>query len=183
MSKAIIFFADGLEECEALITVDLLRRAGVEVTIASVMGREEVIGAHKIAIRCDTLAESLDLSAADAVILPGGLPGTDHLYASDLVKSTVQAYADAGKLVAAICAAPTVPGRMGLLQGKRATCYPGCEDGLLGADYTDAETVRDGNFITGSSLGAAIPFALSIIAYLEGQETSDNVRKSIVYRH
>lgn len=183
MSKAIIFFADGLEECEALITVDLLRRAGVEVTIASIMGREEIVGAHKISIRCDALAESVDLNAADAVILPGGLPGTEYLYESALVRNAVQSFADAGKLVAAICAAPTVPGRMGLLKGRRATCYPGCEENLPGADYLDAETITDGNFITGSSLGAAIPFALSIIAYLQGQEAGDKVRKSIVYRH
>ena len=183
MSKAIIFFADGLEECEALITVDLLRRAGVEVTIASVMGRAEITGAHKIAVRCDAVAEALDLNAADAVILPGGLPGTEYLYESALVRETVQAYAEAGKLVAAICAAPTVPGRMGLLKGRRATCYPGCEEDLPGADYVDAETVTDGDFVTGSALGAAIPFALSIIAYLDGQEASDRVRRSIVYRH
>ncbi len=183
MSKAIIFFADGLEECEALITVDLLRRAGVEVVIASVMGREEIVGAHKIQIRCDALAESLDLNSADAVILPGGLPGTEYLYESERVRSAVQSFAEAGKLVAAICAAPTVPGRMGLLKGKRATCYPGCEADLIGADYTDAETITDGSFITGSSLGAAIPFALAVIAWLDGQEKSDEVRSSIVYRH
>ena len=183
MSKAIIFFADGLEECEALITVDLLRRAGVEVTIASVMGRAEIVGAHKIRILCDAVAESVDLSAADAVILPGGLPGTEHLYESALVRGAVQSFAEAGKLVAAICAAPTVPGRMGLLKGKRATCYPGCEGDLEGADYADTETVTDGNFVTGSSLGAAIPFALAVIAWLDGQEKSDEVRKSIVYRH
>ena len=183
MSKAIIFFADGLEECEALVTVDLLRRAGVEVVIASIMSREEIVGAHKIAIRCDALAEALDLNAADAVILPGGLPGTEYLYESELVRGAVQTCADAGKLVAAICAAPTVPGRMGLLKGRRATCYPGCEENMPGADYVDVETVTDGNFVTGSGLGAAIPFALAVIAYLDGQEKSDKVRRSIVYRH
>ena len=117
------------------------------------------------------------------MILPGGIPGTPNLAASETVCSLVRAFHDAGRLVAAICAAPTVLGGLGLLEGKRATCYPGCEGDLGGADYSDAEVIRDGNIITGSALGAAIPFALEIIAYLEGPDIAEKKRRSIVYRH
>ena len=182
MSKAVIFFAPGSEECEGLIAVDLLRRAGVEVQICAVSDQTTVTCSHGARIVCDALAEDADPDA-DAVILPGGIPGTPNLAASETVCRTVRAYYDAGKLVAAICAAPTVLGGLGLLQGRRATCYPGCEGELGGADYVDAEVIRDGNVITGCSLGAAIPFALEIIAYLEGPDIAAKKKASIVYRH
>lgn len=182
MSKAVIFFAPGLEECEGLVTVDLLRRAGVEVQICAVSNDRTIAGAHGIRIVCDALASDADRTA-DAVILPGGIPGTPNLAASRTVCDLVREFDASGRLVAAICAAPTVLGGLGLLEGRRATCYPGCEDGLGGADYIDAETVRDGNIITGSGLGAAIPFALELIAYLEGPDIAEKKRRSIVYRH
>ena len=183
MPKAICYFAPGLEECEGLVTVDLLRRAGVEVTIAAVSEDLLITGAHGIAIRCDASADRCEAGGYDAVILPGGMPGTEHLYASETVTDTVKRFAADGRLVAAICAAPTVPGRLGLLEGKRATCYPGCEDQLSGAEHVDAEAVTDGNFITASGLGAAIPFALAIIAALLGDAAAARVKQSIVYRH
>ena len=182
MSKAVIFFAPGLEECEGLVTVDLLRRAGVEVQICAVSDDRTITGAHGIRIVCDALAAEYD-SGADAVILPGGIPGTPNLAASETVCAAVRAFHAAGKLVAAICAAPTVLGGLGLLQGRRATCYPGCEGDLGGADYIDAEVVRDGSIITGCSLGAAIPFALEIISALEGADVAAMKKESIVYRH
>ena len=182
MSKAVIFFAPGLEECEGLVTVDLLRRAGVEVQICAVSNDRTIAGAHGIRIVCDALASDADRTA-DAVILPGGIPGTPNLAASRTVCDLVREFDASGRLVAAICAAPTVLGGLGLLEGRRATCYPGCEENMPGADYVDVETVTDGNFVTGSGLGAAIPFALAVIAYLDGQEKSDKVRRSIVYRH
>ena len=182
MSKAVIFFAPGLEECEGLVTVDLLRRAGVEVQICAVSNDRTIVGAHGIRIVCDALASDADRTA-DAVILPGGIPGTPNLAASKTVCDLVREFDASGKLVAAICAAPTVLGGLGLLEGRRATCYPGCEDGLGGAEYIDAETVCDGNIITGSGLGAAIPFALELIAYLEGPDIAEKKRRSIVYRH
>ena len=182
MSKAVIFFAPGLEECEGLVTVDLLRRAGVEVQICAVSNDRTIAGAHGIRIVCDALASDADRTA-DAVILPGGIPGTPNLAASRTVCDLVREFAASGRLVAAICAAPTVLGGLGLLEGRRATCYPGCEDGLGGAEYIDAETVCDGNIITGSGLGAAIPFALELIAYLEGPDIAEKKRRSIVYRH
>lgn len=183
MSRAVIFFAPGLEECEGLVTVDLLRRAGVDVTIAAVSDSPEVVGAHGIAIRCDALAGALKTDDFDAVILPGGMPGTENLLQSPLVCAAVKDFAAAGKLVAAICAAPTVPGRLGLLADRRATCYPGCEDKLFAAEHVEADVVTDGNVITGRALGAAIPFALAIIAALDGKENAERVKQSIVYQH
>ena len=171
MSKAILFFADGLEECEGLLVVDLLRRAGITVQTVSISGRAEVTSAHNVTLRCD------------AVVLPGGMPGTTHLAESALVARTVRSYAAQGKLVAAICAAPSVLGGLGLLQGKRATVYPGFEDKLAGAIVTDGEFVTDGNIVTACGLGAAIPFALELIRLLEGDATAAQVRASIGYRH
>ena len=183
MSKAICYFAPGLEECEGLVTVDLLRRAGVEVTIAAVSESLLITGAHGIAIRCDALASECNAADFDAVILPGGMPGTEHLYESETVRAAARDFAAAGKTLAAICATPTVLGRLGLLEGRRATCYPGCEAQLLGAEHLEAEAVVDGNIITGAGLGAAIPFALAVITALEGEETAQRIRQSIVYRH
>ncbi len=182
MSKAVIFFAPGLEECEGLVTVDLLRRAGVEVQICAVADTLTVAGAHGIRIVCDAPAQNADPDA-DAVILPGGIPGTPNLAASKTVCEFVRAFHKSGRLVAAICAAPTVLGRIGLLSDKRATCYPGCEDQLFCAKYEIAETVTDGSIITASGLGAAIPFGLAIIAALLGQDEAERIRKKINYLH
>lgn len=183
MSKAILFFADGLEECEGLLVVDLLRRAGIEVQTVSISGKAEVTSAHGVTLRCDAVAEAANLADADAVVLPGGMPGTTHLAESEIVARTVRDYAARGKLVAAICAAPSVLGGLGLLAGKRATVYPGFEDKLTGAILTDGECVTDGNIVTSCGLGAAIPFALELIRRLDGAAKADHVRESIGYRH
>ena len=186
MSKAVIFFAPGLEECEGLVTVDLLRRAGVEVQICAVADDLTITGAHGIRIVCDapgTASTIPGLLAPFAFNDPARVILAMGIAASELVCGFVRAFHDAGKLVAAICAAPTVLGGLGLLEGRRATCYPGCEDGLGGAQYVDAEVIRDGSIITGCSLGAAIPFALEIISCLEGPDVAEKKRRSIVYRH
>ena len=133
MSKAVIFFAQGLEECEGLLCVDILRRAGVEVTVAAVGGERVVRSARQVSVVADALAEELDYSGFDAVILPGGLPGVDHLKADATVRRTCCDFAAAGKLVAAICAAPTALAEFGLLAGKRATVYPGMDAALTAA--------------------------------------------------
>ena len=153
MSKAVIFFAPGLEECEGLLCVDLLRRSGVEVTIAA--------------------------------ILPGGIPGVDNLKADATVRKVCTEFAAAGKVVAAICAAPSVLAAFGILQGKKATVYPGMEDKLTsaGAEYTGLPITLDGNIITGEALGAAIPFALALASRLAGQQASNAVKQGIVYRY
>lgn len=118
MSKAVVFFADGTEECEALLVVDLLRRAKVEVIVASAMGRKELVSSHKIHLTADALAEEVDYSHVDLVVLPGGIPGTPNLAANKTVTDTCAAFAKAGKKVAAICAAPSILASLGLLEGK-----------------------------------------------------------------
>ena len=183
MSKVLCCFAPGLEECEGLVSVDLLRRAGVDVTIAAVSEKRRIVGAHGIQIDCDALLTEVDYSAYDALLLPGGMPGTENLFEDEIVRALACDYAEAGRIVAAICAAPTVIGRLGLLKSRRATCYPGCEDRLFAAEHVDADTVRDGNIITGRALGAAIPFALEVIAALEGNDAAQTVKSSIVYNH
>jgi len=184
MSKAVIFFARGLEECEGLLCVDLLRRAGVEVTIAAVGGSQTVTSARQVNVVADDLAEDLDYTAFDACILPGGIPGVDNLKADATVRKVCQEFAAAGKYVAAICAGPTVLAGFGVLQGKKATVYPGMDAPLTegGAEYTGLPLTIDGNIVTGEALGAAIPFALALARLLAGAEASDRVKKAIVYQ-
>lgn len=182
MSKACVFLANGLEECEGLVTIDILRRAGVEVTTASIHEDKLISSSHNISFYADVLAAELDMAQFDMVVLPGGLGGTNHLAASSFVAETVKAFAaDESKLVAAVCAAPSVLGMLGLLQGKKATCYPGFEDKLLGAEATGEPVVEDGNIITGKGLGATIPFALHLAARLEGAEKAEEIRQQIMY--
>ena len=183
MSKAVIFFAPGLEECEGLLCVDILRRAGVEVTIAAVGGDRVVRSARQVNVLADALAEELDYSVFDAVILPGGIPGVDNLKADATVRRVCTEFAAAGKIVAAICAGPTVLAGFGLLGGKQATVYPGMDDKMDGAVCTGSEVTVDGKITTGRALGAAIPFALALAGRLAGQDAADSVRKGIVYRY
>lgn len=156
MSKAVVFLADGTEECEALLVVDLLRRAKVEVIVASAMGRRELVSSHKIHLTADALAEEVDYSDVDMVVLPGGIPGTPNLAANKTVTETCAAFAKAGRKVAAICAAPA-SWPLGLLEGRNATAHAGFQDQLAGAIVHDEEVVVDGNITTSYGLGGAIP--------------------------
>ena len=180
MSKAVIFFAPGLEECEGLLCVDILRRAGVDVTIAAVGGARVVQSARQVNI----VADALDYTQFDACILPGGIPGVPNLKADATVRKVCTDFAAAGKKVCAICAAPTALAAFGVLQGKKATVYPGMDADLTaaGAAYTGLPLTIDGNIITGEALGAAIPFALAIARELAGPDAAARVKKAIVYQ-
>lgn len=180
MKKVIVFMADGTEECECLITVDLLKRAGISVLTASVMGRNMVTSSHGIRIEADCLAEDVDYNSYDAVVMPGGLPGADHLRENAIVRDACVSFAGAGKAVAAICAAPRNLAAFGLLDGKKATVYPGFEKDMRGAVVTNTAVAVDGNIITGRALGAAMPFALEIIKFLLGNEAAEQVADKIV---
>lgn len=182
MRKVCVFLADGFEECEGLLVVDLLRRAGVEVTTASLNADTAVCSSHGIRLQADAVAAWLDLDGFDMLVLPGGGQGTENLAASELVTSAVRRQLEAGRQVAAICAAPSVLGRMGLLDGLEATCYPGFEHYMPAARMQDADVAQTPQIITGRALGAAIPFALALIARLEGAEKAEAVRRAIVYR-
>lgn len=183
MKKASIFLAPGFEEVEALTPMDLLRRASVQVTVVSVGEERQVTGSHQITVQADALFEEMDFAQEDLFILPGGQPGTNNLKACRKLRTLLEDADGKGKLLAAICAAPTVLGDMGLLKGKNATCYPGCEEGLTGARYLTEPVVVDGTITTSRGVGTAIPFALSLIEQLFGKEKSEEIRRSIIYGH
>ena len=149
--------------------------------MVSITGSKAVEGSHGIKLEADATIEDFDLDGVDMIILPGGMPGTKNLDACGSLKDKIKEFNDAGKMLAAICAAPTVFGKMGILNGKRACCYPGCEGDLLGATVTADAVTKDGNFITSRGMGTAIPFALAILEHFKGKEASDQMAKGIVY--
>ena len=175
-----MFCADGLEEVEALATLDVLRRAGIEVKTVGVSGKTAA-GPHGI---CFTTHITLDESPSDqapaGVTRPGGGVGTETLYGNETVKDAVLKTAEAKGLVCAICAAPSVPGRLGLLEGRSAVCYPGFEKCLRGAKISESRVVRDGNFITAAGMGCAVRFGLEIVSAVKGKEAADGVAASIM---
>ena len=180
MSKVNVYLADGFEEVEGLTVLDLLRRAGIETDMVSIMGRKEITGARKIPVLADKLFEEQD--DPDVIVLPGGMPGTLHLKAHEGLADLIRKADKEGKLLAAICAAPTIYGEMGLLEGKNATCYPGMEDKLLGANWQEQPVVFDGNFVTSRGVGTAIAFALTLVTILKDEETAKSLANSIVYK-
>lgn len=183
MSKVLMFFANDTEECEALITADLLYRAGIEVTIAAVGGSLQCTSSHKVHITADVLAEDVNPADFDLLVLPGGWPGTKNLEECPAVIGAVTYFAQAGKPIGAICAAPSILGHMGLLQGKKATSFVSFRQELTGAEVLDIEVVTDGNITTSYGLGGAIPFGLELVRILTGQQAADKVREAVQYRH
>lgn len=182
MSKIGVFMADGCEEIEGLAVVDVARRAKFEIVMISITGKKEVLGSHDIVFTADALASEVDYGTLDAIVLPGGMPGTKHLGEDRTVSEIIRTFAAEGKLVCAICAAPSVLGAAGLLRGRRATCHPGFEDKLAGADIREEEVVVDGNIITSRGMGTAIPFALEIVRYFADDAAVDEIQKGLVYR-
>ena len=173
-----VFLANGFEEIEALATVDILRRAGVDVVTVGV-GSNMPVGAHGIAVCADISEAELLLEAIDGVVLPGGMPGTTNLEASVVVRDAIVYAYERDMLVAAICAAPSILGHSGYLRDKKATCYPGFESELFGATVTQAGVVVDGNIITASGAGVAVDFALELVRYLVSDEVADTIRGGI----
>ena len=180
MAKVYAFLADGLEEVECLAVVDVLRRSGVEVTLVSVTGDRKVTGSHGIELGTDALFEDVNPDVADVLFLPGGMPGTNNLKAHMGLRAAVECANKQGRRIAAICAAPSILGSMGLLKGRTATCYPGFEEKLEGALVFTDPVVKDGNITTSRGLGTAIPFALELISQLEGEVKARQIKKSIV---
>ena len=180
MSKVNVYLADGCEEVEALTVVDILRRGGVDTDMVSITGKKEITSSHKVTFLADKLFEQQD--TPDVIVLPGGIPGTPNLKAHAGLAELIKKHNAEGKLLAAICAAPTVYGEMGLLEGKKATCYPGMEDELIDAKVCTDSVSVDGRFITSRGLGTAIDFALTLTAILAGQEKADALATKIVYR-
>ncbi len=170
MKKVYVFFADGFEEIEALTSVDVLKRAGADVVMVSVTPNEIVVGAHEVPVLCDKNIDSCDLMDADLLLLPGGMPGAQTLSECDFLGKALVRQVEKGKPVAAICAAPMVLGKLGILKGKKATCYPGFEGFLEGAEYTGASVQRDGLIVTGKGPGVSLEFALAVVDMLFGTD-------------
>lgn len=177
-----MILAEGFEEVEALTAADLLRRAGICCELLSLSGAPWVTGSHRIRVFADGSFSEADFSFYDGLILPGGMPGTLHLAENDRLLALLRRFAGEGKLTAAICAAPTVLGKAGLLEGKEAVCYPGREPELRGARIGSGPVSADGSVITSRGLGTAIPFALALVRYFLGEEASDTLASAIVYR-
>ena len=177
-----LLLGTGFEETEAVAPLDLLRRAGISVATVGINGKI-VYGSRDIGIEADIELGEMDLTNLEGIILPGGLGGVASIKASKPTLDAVKFAFDNNKLVAAICAGPTVLAQLGITDGKRATCYPGCETQMGSAVMVpDAAAVTDGNVITGTSAGCAIPFALQLITALKGKEAADNVAQQIVIR-
>jgi 4-methyl-5(b-hydroxyethyl)-thiazole monophosphate biosynthesis len=177
--KVFIFLADGFEEIEAIAPIDIFRRANVEVVTVSISANKRVIGAHNVSVLADCLFSETDFSNNDLLFLPGGMPGTKNLDAHEGLKQLLQRQADKVKNIAAICAAPSILGKMNLLKDKEAICYPGFEDQLYGAILSKDKIVKSGNISTAKGAGVAIQFALKLVEELKGKETADKIAAAI----
>lgn len=169
-----LFLAEGFEETEALACLDVMRRARLRVQTAGVTG-EFVISSHGVCVKSDISADEIDYSEIEGVILPGGMPGTINLEKDERVINCVKRCYDEGKIVAAICAAPSILGHLDILNGKKATCFPGFEKELNGADCTGAHTETDGNVITAKGAGCAVEFGHAIVARALSKDVADKV--------
>lgn len=175
-----ILLATGFEETEALAPCDLLRRAGLEVALVGVNGIE-IVGSHKISVRADLPLDAVHLENMEMLVLPGGLRGVESLLASKAALGLTQRAWEAGKLVCAICAAPTVLARLGIVGTAPAVCYPGKETEMGEAEIRDANVVRSGRLITGRAAGASLDFGLALVEALKGREAAERIAKQIVY--
>ncbi len=176
-----IFLADGFEEIEGLTVVDILRRGGVDIRTVSVEGRKNIEGSHGIRLEADCVLEETDFSDAAMFVLPGGMPGTLHLGECRPLTDMLLKANEEGKLIGAICAAPSVLGDLGILDGREAVCYPGFEERLKEAVIGNEKVIVSGNVITSRGMGTAIPFALALLALMKNQETADKIGKGIIY--
>lgn len=181
MKKVYVYLAEGFEEVEAITPIDMLRRAGAQVITLAVGGTLTVNGAHSIPVCADMSAEDVDIADADMIVLPGGCPGFENLAASETVNAHIDYMMKNGRLVAAICGAPAaVLGPRGYLKDRRATCYPGMEDGLDCKRVWDGAVCVDGNVITSRSAGTAMSFAMVLVKELLGETAASKLRKAIV---
>lgn len=181
MKKVFLFLADGFEEIEAIAPIDILRRAEIDLTTVSVMGKNEVTGAHKLTIVADKLFEEVDFTNAEMLILPGGMPGTTNLENFDGLRRLIEKQSAKKGKISAICAAPSILGKMGLLEGKEVICYPSFEVFLKGAKISDKKLVKADNIITAKGPGVAIDFALAIVKELKGEKVASEVAEAMIY--
>lgn len=183
MKECYVFLAEGFEEIEALTVVDILRRDNIVTRTVSITKDREVMGSHNIKVTADKVLSEIQASDAAILILPGGMPGTLNLKECEPLMDMVKQFAQTNRRIAAICAAPTILGDMGLLEGRKACCYPGMEDQLTGADVSRDEVVTDGNITTSRGLGTAIPFALELVRIFDSETEAGALKRKIVYNH
>ncbi|MDD5899933.1 MAG: DJ-1/PfpI family protein [Lachnospiraceae bacterium] len=181
MDKVYVFFADGFEEIEGLTVVDMLRRVKIETVMVSIGENVTVTGSHGIAVRTDGVFSDYSFDDGIMAVLPGGMPGTNHLMEHEGLKKVLDSYRKEKKYLAAICAAPSVLGENGLLDGRHATCFPGFEEKLLGATVLPDAVVIDGTVITSRGMGTAIPFGAALISVLQGEEAAEALLQAIQY--
>ena len=186
MTDALIFLAPGYEEVEMLTVVDMVRRAGLTIDMVSITDSLEVTSSHNVTIKADKLFKDADFDSAKMIILPGGIPGTPNLLAFKPLIDTPDPeggviFKENGKLLSAVCAAPTVYGELGILKENKATCYPGMEAKLNCAKHLEEPVVIDGQFTTSRGMGTCIEFAGAIIERLKDKETAEDVKAKIVY--
>lgn len=174
-----MFIADGFEEIEALCPLDLMRRSGLEVTTVGIGGKE-IVGAHKITVKTDICDTDFSDNNPEMIFLPGGMPGTLNLAKSDTVTEAIEAAVATDAYIAAICAAPSILGDMGLLTGKQAVCYPGFEDRLTGAVIPDKKVVLDGKILTAKGMGAALDMGLEIVRIFRGETAAKELRHAVI---
>lgn len=182
MAEVYIFFAEGFEEVEGLTVVDILRRAGINIHTVSITKSKMVTSSHRVTLKADMTFDQVPFEEADMLILPGGMPGTKNLLAHKELCNQLKEFYRQGKMLGAICAAPMVLGENGILEGKKAVCYPGFEEHLKGADIEVLEAVQDGNVITSRGLGTAIEFGLTIVSHFMGKEKADEIKNAIIYK-
>lgn len=181
MNKIAVFMADGMEEVECLTVVDIARRAGIEAKTVSI-GRREVTGSHGITVAADELFNGNAAEGCALIVLPGGARGVANMAAHDGLMTLVKDFCAKGGRAAAICAAPSLLGCLGLLRGRQAVCYPGWEDRLEGALLVESEVATDGPITTGRGMGCSTEFALEIVRLLEGDGKAQEIKKQIQYR-
>ena len=183
MAKVYIFMADGFEEVEGLTVVDLLRRAGIDIVMVSIMGKKNVTGAHNITIEVDGIFEEMDFADGEMLVLPGGMPGTTNLMKHQGLDKLLRDFDNKKKPIAAICAAPTILANKGMLKGRDATCYEGVEDEMSHANIVDAPVVVDGHITTSKGVGTAIDVALSLISKFKGEDEAKRIGAQILYKN
>lgn|SRR5574344_223300 len=183
MAKIYEFLANGFEEIEGLAPVDILRRGGIDIKTVSITGSEFVKTSHDVIIKADILFEDANLEDADMLLLPGGMPGSTNLNAHNGVRKALLKQHEAGKRIGAICAAPMVLGSLGLLEGKKATCSPGFQKYLTGAEYTAELFQEAGNIITGEGPAATLPYAYKILSYFIGEDAVTELQEKMQYAH
>ncbi|HCK88188.1 MAG TPA: DJ-1 family protein [Erysipelotrichaceae bacterium] len=182
MTRCALFMADGFETCEALITLDMLRRGGVDTDMISMNETLEVTSSHNVHVKAEKLYNGISAKDYDVLILPGGKKGTANLEACEPLKEDVRKHLESGRLTCALCAAPSILGHMGLLEGRNYTCFPDF-DGEYGGSYQMELAVTDGNLITGRGMGATIEFARQILMAVADEETLKKVERGMQYEH